>query len=126
MSKKEEYLREWITKAEDDLDVINKLTEEGIVAKSAVCFHCQQLAEKYLKIFLIYKEKEFTKTHNIELLLEECSQIDKDFSTIEPKNLSDFGVNVRYPGDIYIPSDKETMEYKEIALEIRILVRLKI
>jgi HEPN domain-containing protein len=89
-------------------------------------FHCQQAVEKFLKAFLIANEVEIKKTHNIEFLLSECGEIDSDFAGIEPKNLSDFGVDVRYPGDMYIPSDKETIQYKEIALSVKELVESKL
>ncbi len=40
---------------------------------------------------------------NIEFLLSECAEFDKDFDNIDPKNLSDFGVEIRYPDDMYNP-----------------------
>lgn len=63
------------------------------------------MAEKYLKVFLIFNS---------------------DFSSIDPLNLSDFGVSVRYPGDQYSPSEKEVLEYKEIAFEIERMVLLSL
>ncbi len=114
-----QFIKNWITKANDDLLVINKLTEYEIIAASAVCFHCQQLVEKILKAFLIANGKEIKKTHNIEFLLSECADFDNEFTEIDPKNLSDFGVEVRYPGDMYVPSENETLEYKKLAIEIK-------
>jgi len=66
------------------------------------------------------------KTHEIEFLLNECAKIDKDFENIDPKNLSDFGVAMRYPDDYYIPSNYETLEYKEMAFQIKNIVEDKI
>jgi len=46
---------EWLIKASSDLKIVEhelNLPEEEIV-KDAVCFHCQQAVEKYLKAFLI-------------------------------------------------------------------------
>lgn len=43
------FIRQWISKAADDLIVIDKLTQFEVIANSAVCFHCQQVVEKYLK-----------------------------------------------------------------------------
>jgi HEPN domain-containing protein len=120
------YIRDWLKKAEDDLLVINRLTEDNIIAASAVCFHCQQLAEKVLKAYLTANDKEIKKTHNVEFLLSECADFDKEFNEIDPKNLSNFGVDVQYPGDIYIPSDKETPEYKDLAIQIKNLAEKKI
>lgn len=121
-----EYVKQWLSKANEDLIVIEKLTEFEIIAASSVCFHCQQLVEKYLKAFLISHGKEIIKTHNIEFLLVECGDIDEQFNEIDPMNLSDFGVDVRYPGDFYTPTNKETLAHKEIALNIKRIVEEKL
>ena len=120
------YIRQWIAKAGDDLIVIDKLTQFEIVATSAVCFHCQQVIEKYLKAFLIAQGVEIRRTHNIEFLLAECEEFDSEFSSIDPKDLNDFGVDIRYPCDIYSPTDKETLAHKQIALEVKELVERKL
>jgi HEPN domain-containing protein len=121
-----DYVRQWILKAGDDLIVIGKLTQFEVVANSAVCFHCQQVVEKYLKAYLIAQGIEIKKTHNIEFLLVECEEFDPDFSAIDPKDLNDFGVDIRYPGDLYTPSVDETLAHKQIALEIKELVEQKL
>jgi len=121
-----EFIRQWLFKANEDIFVVEKLTEKEINATSSACFHCQQAVEKFLKAFLIANKIEIIKTHNIEFLLSECSDIDHDFAEIDPKELSDFGVDARYPGDIYIPDEKETLFYKKIALDVKDLVENKI
>ncbi|HNR43264.1 MAG TPA: HEPN domain-containing protein [Bacteroidales bacterium] len=121
-----EYIHQWIQKANEDKLAIQRLIDPEIVSPSVVCFHCEQMAEKYLKAFLIFHGKEVIKTHNIEFLLSECASINSDFSSIDPLNLSDFGVSVRYPGDQYIPSEKEVLECKEIAFEIERIVLLSL
>jgi HEPN domain-containing protein len=117
-----QYLKQWLVKAKEDKIAVEKLTETTVFAPSVVCFHCQQMAEKYLKAFLLYHGKEIMKTHDIEYLLAECGEIDPAFNVIDPKNLSDFGVSIRYPDELYIPSDEETFEYKSIAFNIEKLV----
>ncbi|MFC0876869.1 HEPN domain-containing protein [Saccharicrinis sp. FJH2] len=119
-------MNQWLTKAEEDLFVVEKLTENEIIATSSVCFHCQQAVEKFLKAFLIAKGIDTKKTHNIEYLLSECSDFDGDFVDIDPKELSDFGVDARYPGDMYIPDKDETLAYKKFAFEIKELVGHKL
>ena len=121
-----DYIKLWILKAADDLIVIDKLTQFEVIATSAVCFHCQQVVEKYLKAFLIAHGVEIRKTHNIEFLLTQCEEFDPDFSLIDPKDLNDFGVDIRYPGDIYSPSIEETLEHKQIALDVKELVEQKL
>lgn len=116
------YISQWLKKAEEDLLVVNKLTEDEYFAKSTVCFHCQQAAEKYLKALLIANKREIKKTHNIEYLLSECEEIDRNFANINPGNLSDFGVEIRYPGDLYIPEDEEIDQHKLVVDDIKELV----
>jgi len=122
----EKFIQDWLKKANDDLLVINKLTEYEVIASSAVCFHCQQLVEKVLKSYLIANGKEIRKTHNIEYLLSECADFDSEFNEIDPKNLSDFGVELRYPGDMYEPNKQETLTYKKLSIEIKDFVEKKI
>ena|SRR5690554_639990 len=120
------FIKQWLLKANEDLLVVEKLTENEVVAASSACFHCQQAVEKFLKAFLIANGVDVKRTHNIEFLLSECSDIDEDFAEIDPKELSDFGVDARYPGDMYVPDTKETLEYKILAIEIKNFVELKI
>ena len=111
-----QFIKQWLVKANEDLLVVQKLTENEVVANATVCFHCQQAVEKFLKAFLITSGIDVKKTHNKEYLLSECADIDPVFDAIEPKELSDFGVDAGYPGDMFIPSEEETLEYKKIAM----------
>ena len=121
-----EFIKQWLAKANEDLLVVEKLTEVEIIATPSVCFHCQQAVEKFLKAYLIANGVDVKKTHNIEFLLSECTDIDKTFADFDPKELSDFSVDARYPGDMYIPEENETMEYKKLALEIKEFVENKV
>ncbi len=40
-----EYIQQWLMKADEDLLVVEKLTEGEIIASNAACFHCQQAVE---------------------------------------------------------------------------------
>ena len=92
---------EWFAKAQDDelsaKDILNG--KEG--APSTVCFLSQQMAEKFLKGFLVYKEKELLKIHDLDKLIKLCEEIDISFNEIKnpAKSLSDFYISTRYPGD---------------------------
>lgn len=73
-----EYVKKWLIKANNDLKVainLMKLSSEEIVTE-AICFHSQQAVEKLLKAYLITKNVEFGKTHNLEYLLELCVKKD--------------------------------------------------
>ncbi len=100
----------WISKGEDDLKLAELALENGIYDYAA--FHAQQVAEKFLKAFLVKAEKPVPRTHDIAYLIELCKEIDPSFEHLYEINahyLSDFAVEVRYPGYYSVP--------KEIAAE---------
>lgn len=124
----DEYIKNWVIKANNDLKVVEHelaLLEEEII-KDVACFHCQQAVEKYLKVFLIYHKVEFELVHDIEYLLGLCAMIDEDFANIEVRELSRFGVDVRYPDDFYIPDMEEVKFYYELTKQIKNLVLAKL
>ena len=71
---------------------------------------------------MVFHRLEIPRTHNIEFLLEKCSKIDKSFSFVDPGNLTDYGVEVRYPGDFLEPSLKELDSLISVVRIIRELV----
>ena len=86
---------------------------------------------EYIKNWLFRANEDiadFPRTHDLDFLLLECQKIDKEAFEIDLKSLTDFGVSARYTDDFYIPDIKETLEYRDIALEIKEIVeeRLKI
>ena len=97
----ESVLREWIEKADADLEVARRMAEEAgnnLRIREIVGFHCQQAAEKYLKAFLTHSRIEFPRTHDLKALLELAGQPLAD--TLDAaKWLTPFGVQIRYPGD---------------------------
>jgi len=68
----ESLLREWIEKAEADLEAAERLAPDVASStrlREVIGFHCQQTVEKYLKVLLTYYQVEFPKTHEIKRLL---------------------------------------------------------
>jgi HEPN domain-containing protein len=125
--EQDEYLQNWLYRAKEDIAVIDSLfiTDPAFYA-STICFHAQQAVEKFLKAFLVYHNVDFPRTHDVDFLLIECKKIDsKDFD-IDLGSLADFGVNIRYPDDFYIPDKEETILYRDIAHTIKKIVEKKI
>ncbi|MCK9423124.1 MAG: HEPN domain-containing protein [Bacteroidales bacterium] len=89
------FIKQWILKAEEDLLVVHQLLKADTPVTGIIGFHCQQASEKFLKALLLYHKIDVVKTHNIEYLLEKCSKIDNSFSSIDPGNLTDYGVEMR-------------------------------
>lgn len=99
--KPELILEEWIKKAGEDELSCKSILKHRDGAPSSVCFMSQQMAEKYLKGFLVYKEKYFPKIHDLKRILSLCKEIEKDFEKLneEAVKLSEYCVETRYPGD---------------------------
>lgn len=117
----------WIEKAMEDLRVVEhemRLSEEEIVT-SAVCFHCQQFVEKILKAFLVFKDVDFPRTHNLELLLRLCSEQDSEFKNLIAGNLTYYAVETRYPDEFSVPSIEEAKDCFRIAKDMKQFVLSK-
>ncbi len=92
---------EWLQKADPDIRLAEFLLAENTPFWDAIAFHCQQAAEKYLKAFLVSRQIEFPKTHNIRELLGFIASTDKKLAQyLKPTTvLTPYGVLVRYPDD---------------------------
>lgn len=92
---------EWAEIAEADFGTA---TREAAATEapnfSAVCFHAQQSAEKYLKALLVEHDIYFPKTHHLPLLakLLQSAKINVETITEELARLTPYGIDVRYPG----------------------------
>lgn len=123
IKEEKEYLQQWLFRANEDLQAANLMSNEADSFTSTICFHCQQAVEKYLKAFLVLHKTEFRKTHDVEHLLILCQKIDnKLFKDIELGDINDFGVDIRYPDDFYLPTVKETKIYISVAKQIKQIV----
>ncbi len=98
---KRDLVRQWLAKADADLDTAKFLFCPGNSFFPAICFHCQQAVEKYVKAFLTWQQIEFPKTHDLHLLLGLIASIDSSLalSLTEVVALNPYGVDMRYPGD---------------------------
>jgi HEPN domain-containing protein len=99
----EVYLEEWVLKAEEDCEVATVLLRKRKrPTPNAVCFHCQQCCEKYLKAFLVKYNVIFPKTHDLLELHKLCLSVDSTFALISGllNQLNPYSVEFRYPGEI--------------------------
>lgn len=107
--------REWFKKAGDDYLSAQVILREGGYY-GTTCFLAQQIAEKYLKGFLVFGGKKFQKIHDLIKLLNECKKISGDFSELEEECilLNDYYIETRYPH--HAPIDYSKKEAK-LAME---------
>ena len=93
---------EWVSKAEGDfLTASRELRARKSPNYDAVCFHCQQCAEKYLKAVLQENEQHIPKIHNLIELMLLCEEIDSSFEMLRADlvTMERFSVHTRYPGE---------------------------
>jgi len=90
---------EWLTKADEDLEFGSINLEERKNFFAQICFHFQQAAEKYLKAFIVAKEIEFKKVHDLGLLLKMAAGRDASLDELRDdcEYLAAFYIEARYP-----------------------------
>jgi len=121
---RDEFVRQWLLKAEEDFNAAKSLITYGASFLSTVCFHSQQAAEKYLKAFLTYHQVEFPKTHDIDELLDLIAPTDSKLSESlrDVIVLTNYGVDVRYPGDFPNVTSRDAQQAIQMAEKVRRLV----
>ena len=93
---------EWVLKAEGDFATAGReIRARKMPNYDAVCFHCQQCAEKYLKAILQENEMRIPKIHNLLELLAMILKFDGSYAFLKADLdvLEEFSVRYRYPGD---------------------------
>src|SRR5687767_5073808 len=92
--------REWVRKAEADLAVVRTIAAAKPPLHDAVCFHCQQAAEKYLKAVLQELGLPIPYTHDLAHLVLLITPHQATMKPLRRKmaNLSRYAVDYRYPG----------------------------
>ena len=94
-------VRQWLERAEEDF----KNAEHTLSLKEGcpfgtVCFHAQQVAEKYIKALLTYFGVEFPKSHDIgELMALLPAEVGLPLSPEEQEVLTRYATVTRYPGN---------------------------
>jgi HEPN domain-containing protein len=119
----------WVMKADHDFkDGTDQLrTDEP--ATDTICFHMQQCAEKYLKAYLVSKSAKPARTHDIQLLICLCANLDESFNRLLDggcDKLTLYAVDIRYPDDLAFPAIKEAEQAIALADEIRKFVMGKL
>ena|SRR6266498_1061197 len=90
----------WVSKAEEDVAAARGLAVVKPPPRDAVCFHCQQAAEKYLKALLQELGDPVPRTHDMEDLLDLLLPHDATLAPLRRSvaSLTKFAVEYRYPG----------------------------
>lgn len=91
---------EWVRKAEGDFAAIALHQQVPAPNFDMLCLHAQQCIEKYLKAWLQEANIPFSKTHDLETLLDLIAPTVPAWQMWQPDfaKISDHAVDLRYPG----------------------------
>lgn len=117
---------DWVRKAEGDLAAARRLAEGERPLPDQTGFFCQQVAEKYLKAFLIASGQVPPRIHDVDVLVEICAAVDPDFDQLQPlvEGLTEFAVIFRYPGEW--SDEAAAIQSLAKAEQVRAMVRWKL
>jgi len=118
--------KEWVDRVEGDHQAASTLRAAPTPVLDAVCFHCQQTAEKYLKAWLPERQISFPRTHDLEALARRAMPTLVELASLLPelRFLTSFAVEIRYPGTVALESDADRC--LAAANDLRALVRLRL
>lgn len=116
-------VREWLRKADHDRQAAELMSAAIPALTDTAAFHCQQAVEKLLKAYLVWREHEFEKIHDLEELASLCAQSDGEFQVLIFRivPLTAYAVRYRYPGP-NDPTVEEVGEALGIVHEVRAFV----
>jgi HEPN domain-containing protein len=115
------YVQEWIRFAEMDLNSANILSNHYPKPVEIICYHCQQSAEKILKVFLILQENTPPKIHDLLQLLALCVNLESKADEIfnQRNILNRYSTVTHYPAEIKITEydSKTALRYAKEVLD---------
>ena len=100
-SPRNDEVAEWLSKAEDDLRVAERIASwDDLPQFDAIAFHCQQSIEKLMKAALLSRGVVPPKVHDLPELLRrlESSGLAWDWPMTDLRTLTMAAVHARYPG----------------------------
>lgn len=98
-------VNEWLAKADDDFRFAEANLLDGSEFYAQLCFHFQQAAEKYLKSYIIARNLNFDRVHDLVHLLKTCSAHAPEFNELKEECilLNTAYIETRYP--VHWPTD---------------------
>ncbi|MCE5200221.1 MAG: HEPN domain-containing protein [Armatimonadota bacterium] len=111
--------QDWLRHAKSDLALAQQPLAPEVLYE-ALCFHAQQTAEKALKAVLVHNGGDFPLTHSIARLItviqEQSIEWPKELD--DAASLTQYAVQLRYPGSHAEATEADYREAVEIAAKI--------
>lgn len=121
---KRDLVGQWVAKAEEDFVAADTLIAAGAECADVIAFLSQQAAEKLLKAYLTWLQIDFPRTHDIGRLLDILAAADADTAErlANADALSDYGVEIRYPGESPVLNIDAAKQAFALALQVRAVI----
>lgn len=105
-------VQSWFTKAQHDLEGARKVTAEPNALYDLGVYHCQQAAEKVVKGYLVFRDQEFEKTHDIRETVKLAISYEPHFADWMKiaKALTPYAYKFRYPDSANLAPTQEEYE----------------
>ncbi|NOH01279.1 MAG: HEPN domain-containing protein [Chloroflexi bacterium] len=119
MDAKRSLVRNWIMKARRDLLSAKKLARGKELYLDTAIYHCQQLAEKVIKGWLVYNDIPFSKTHDLRLLVALAAETETRFNEWldAAEQITPYATAYRYPGEVLEPTEEEYQKVFKAAVD---------
>lgn len=117
LEAKRQLVQSWLTKAQHDLATARKLAADPDPYYDTALYHCQQAAEKAVKGYLVFQDKEFEKTHDIRETVRLAIGYEPRFAEWMKiaKALTPYAYKFRYPDAANLAPTRE--EYEEALVD---------
>ncbi len=117
----EEEALPWLAKADSDLRTAQAALALDPPETETAAFHCQQAVEKCLKALLVANDVDPPRVHDLEVLLEMCTDQGHDLTDLRAAilDLNPFAVQFRYPTEEPAPEEEEVQAGLDAAGSIR-------
>jgi len=127
MSPEASEVKRWIEKAAHDARTSELALSESPPIADVAAFHAQQAVEKLLKAYLVFREDEFEKIHDLEALADRCARYDAAFVDLRQRvaPLTAYAVRFRYPGPVD-PTVDQVRSALTVVREVETFVRRRI
>jgi HEPN domain-containing protein len=92
-------VKEWLQKAAEDYGFAASNLKDGSAYFAQICFHFHQSAEKYLKAYIVARDLEFERTHDLLHLLKSVASKEPSLSALQHacSLLNTAYIDTRYP-----------------------------
>jgi len=119
--------KDWLRKANSDVKLAIKAIGDEETLDSAI-YLTHQCAEKSLKTFYVKLGKEVPRTHDLPILLDGCTKVNRNFLLLQTECgiLDPYGRNARYPSDRFRVNQEDLVQAIEMATKILEFVRTKV